>query len=174
MVAGAGRKVFGSETLSSVEVQSYLMDQVVPQFDSATARDVAIPAPADGVICYLRDLDVFTERVNGGWYVRSSNGGTQGVMTGPAPAQGVPLRLKTFYGNVVTNGSGVGSVTLPTGPGAFTSIAAVLPHVTVPSPINWNPTAWTVTTITLTAYLLTTGATANGLSIGTSLTVIGV
>lgn len=173
-MVGLGRKVFGAETLSYAEVQGYLMDQAVMQFDSAAHRDAAIPSPSDGMVTYLRDVDLFVERVNGAWYPRSLNAGTSGVMVGSAPAAGAHLRIKTFYANVASNASGVGSVALPTGPGAFSTILAVLPQVTVASPISWNPTSWTASTITMTAYLLTTGGTANSLSIGTCLVVIGM
>jgi len=67
MVAGAGRKVFGSETLSSTEVQGYLMDQVVSQYDSAAQADTARPDPVDGIVRFLRDLKRFQGRRNGAW-----------------------------------------------------------------------------------------------------------
>jgi hypothetical protein len=66
-MAGAGRKVFGSETLSSTEVQNYLMDQSVMAFDSTSQRDGAIPSPSDGMVVYLRDVDRFVGRENGAW-----------------------------------------------------------------------------------------------------------
>jgi hypothetical protein len=66
-MAGLGRKVFGSETLSSTEVQGYFMDQSVMVFASASARDGAIPSPSDGMVVYLTDIDRFLGRENGAW-----------------------------------------------------------------------------------------------------------
>lgn len=66
-MTGLGRKIWGTETLSAAEMQGYLQDQTVMVFPSANVRDVEIPAPTDGMVAYLQDLDVFTERVNGGW-----------------------------------------------------------------------------------------------------------
>jgi len=56
-MAGAGRKVFVSETLSSDEVQRYLMDQSVMVFASGNARSAAIPTPSEGMVTYLLDVD---------------------------------------------------------------------------------------------------------------------
>lgn len=52
-MAGLGRKVFTRGTLSSADVNGYLMDQTVPVFASAAARDAAIPSPSEGMHCYL-------------------------------------------------------------------------------------------------------------------------
>lgn len=48
------RKTFvaGEEALAA-DVNTYLMDQVVPRFATAAARDSAIPAPVAGMTCLL-------------------------------------------------------------------------------------------------------------------------
>lgn len=56
-MAGLGRKVWTNETLSAPDLQGYLQDQVVQEFDSAAARAAAIPAPWEGVVSYLRDVN---------------------------------------------------------------------------------------------------------------------
>lgn len=66
-MTGLGRKIWGTETLSAAEMQGYLQDQTVMVFPSANVRDTEIPAPTDGMVAYLQDLDVFTERINGAW-----------------------------------------------------------------------------------------------------------
>lgn len=66
-MAGLGRKVFTRETLSSADVNGYLMDQVVMAFASAAARTAAIPAPTDGMVTYLADVDRLDVYYNGAW-----------------------------------------------------------------------------------------------------------
>jgi hypothetical protein len=64
---GLGRKVFGSETLSSAEVQGYLMDQSVMVFTGTAQRAAELPAPAEGMVCVLTDTDQVQQRRNGAW-----------------------------------------------------------------------------------------------------------
>jgi hypothetical protein len=66
-MAGSGRKVWTGETLSVPDLQDYLQDQVVMQFDNAAARDAAIPAPTDGMHVHLRSLGITQVRVGGVW-----------------------------------------------------------------------------------------------------------
>ena len=57
-MAGAGYRTFASgEVLTSVNVQTYLQDQVVATFANATARNAAITSPTEGMHCYLSDVD---------------------------------------------------------------------------------------------------------------------
>jgi len=59
-MAGAGIKKFTTgEVLSDVEVNTYLMDQTVPVFVNAAARDSAFggenePTLSEGRLCYLQ------------------------------------------------------------------------------------------------------------------------
>lgn len=169
---GLGRKVFGSETLSSAEVQGFLMDQVVMQFDSAAQRDVAIPAPVDGMCTYLRDLDVFAERVNGAWALRRpQNAGTGGVVAGTAPPAGQPLLRKILAGNYAS--SAFGDNTLPYPGGAF---ANGVIHIGVSAHqstgYQWNPWGATLaqTNLRLTAG---GGAVQASTTVLTSMEVVG-
>lgn len=67
-MAGLGRKVFGAETLSSAEVQGYLMDQAVMAFGSAAAREAAIPAPTESMMADLQDTNqTMVYRAGVGW-----------------------------------------------------------------------------------------------------------
>jgi hypothetical protein len=52
-MAGQGRKVFTRGTLSSTDVNGYLMDQVVFLFATAQERDAELPAPWEGAQCYV-------------------------------------------------------------------------------------------------------------------------
>lgn len=66
-MAGLGRKLFTRQTLSSAEVQGYLMDQAVMVFASAAARDAAIPAPTEGMHVVLLDVHKRFHYTAGGW-----------------------------------------------------------------------------------------------------------
>ena len=63
-MAGAGIKKFTvGETLSDAEINTYLMDQTVPVFTNAAARDSAFggvgePALSEGRLCYLQSTKV--------------------------------------------------------------------------------------------------------------------
>lgn len=57
-MAGAGFKTFNAgDVLGATDVNTYLMQQTVMVFADATARDAAIPSPAEGMIVYLKDSD---------------------------------------------------------------------------------------------------------------------
>ena len=52
----AGKKTFvAGEVLTAQDVNDYLMDQSVMNFESAGARGSAIPTPTEGMITYLSD-----------------------------------------------------------------------------------------------------------------------
>lgn len=62
-----GWKQFTRETLGSDEVQSYLMDQAVLRFESASARDAAVGSPGHGMVCYLEDTDALLTYDDTAW-----------------------------------------------------------------------------------------------------------
>jgi hypothetical protein len=52
-MAGLGRKTFSpGETLTSANVQGYLMDQMVMVFSGTATRNTAIPSPSAGMVSY--------------------------------------------------------------------------------------------------------------------------
>ena len=52
-MAGAGYRTFASgEVLTSTNVQTYLMDQMVMVFAGTAARASAIPSPSKGMVAY--------------------------------------------------------------------------------------------------------------------------
>lgn len=92
-MAGLGRKVFTRQTLTSPEVQGYLMDQSVMRFASAAARSTAIPSPSEGMVTYLDDVDMlFVYRADvwsrvaepGGWITifEGAHNYSQAITTG--------------------------------------------------------------------------------------------
>jgi hypothetical protein len=57
-MAGAGRKTFvAGDVLTASDVNSYLMDQAVMRFASASARSTAISSPSEGMMSYLDDTN---------------------------------------------------------------------------------------------------------------------
>lgn len=66
-MAGLGRKLFTRERLTSADLNGYLMDQTVMAFDTALARDAAIPTPTEGMVVYLRDVNRFFWRSDSAW-----------------------------------------------------------------------------------------------------------
>jgi hypothetical protein len=60
-MAGAGFKVFANgNTLTAAEVNTYMMEQMVMVFASATARDSALITPSEGMHAFLKDSDRLT------------------------------------------------------------------------------------------------------------------
>jgi hypothetical protein len=58
----------GSDALAS-EVNTYLMDQAVQTYASASARNTAIPSPTEGQLTYLSDINQYQASHGGStWY----------------------------------------------------------------------------------------------------------
>ena len=75
-MAGAGYRTFGAgEVLTAANVQTYLMDQVIPVFASSTARDAAITSPAEGQFAFLKDTDAFQVYTGSAWVAAGGAGG---------------------------------------------------------------------------------------------------
>jgi hypothetical protein len=55
------------ERLTASDLNTYLAQQVVAVFANAAARDLALPAPVDGQIAYLADLDRLTIYDGAAW-----------------------------------------------------------------------------------------------------------
>lgn len=53
-MAGAGKKTFvAGAVLTASDVNTYLMDQTVMRFATASARSTALPTPSEGMMSYL-------------------------------------------------------------------------------------------------------------------------
>lgn len=90
-------KLWTRERLTSADLQTYLQDQAVLQFASASARDAVLP-PASrkrGMVCALDDnpgaLYVCTDAANNVWQIA---GGRSGTAAWPADAQGELVRME--------------------------------------------------------------------------------
>lgn len=72
-----GRKVWvADEVLSAEDLNGYLMDQVVPVFSNATARDSSILTPFEGQLCYVADSNIYQAYSGSAWVDQNSLGGT--------------------------------------------------------------------------------------------------
>jgi hypothetical protein len=67
-MAGAGYKTFNAgDMLTASDVQTYLQDQAVTNFATATARDTALPTPSEGMCAYLQDTNEFCVYDGSAW-----------------------------------------------------------------------------------------------------------
>ena len=74
-MAGAGYRTFSAgEVLTAANVQTYLMDQAIPVFASATARDAAITSPSEGQHCFLSDTDALQYYTGSAWVAAGGAG----------------------------------------------------------------------------------------------------
>lgn len=73
---GAGVKNFTAETLTSADVDGYLMRQAIMAFDDSTERDTDLSGILeDGMMCYLRDTNSYHWYDSGVTLPTSSDGG---------------------------------------------------------------------------------------------------
>ena len=101
-MAGAGFKTFSAgQVLSASDVNTYLMQQTVLVFASATARDAAVPSPSEGMIAYVKDVDQLQTYNGSAWLPRSYS-----QATGTA---------STTTGVIATNSSTTVTITFPSG-----------------------------------------------------------
>jgi formylmethanofuran dehydrogenase subunit A len=61
-------KVFSNgDALTGAELNTYLMNQSVMVFATATARDAALPSPSEGMMVWLQDADKFVYYSGTAW-----------------------------------------------------------------------------------------------------------
>lgn len=67
-MAGLGYKEFtAGEVLTAADLQGYSVDQSVMVFASSAARASAIASPTEGMMSYLKDLDVVESFSGSNW-----------------------------------------------------------------------------------------------------------
>jgi len=88
-MAGLGWRRFTRETLSSLDVQGYLMDQAVMRFDSIAQRAQKLVDPSDGMVTYLEDVDDLEVMEGGGQYWIPVSGRWREHTGGALPTTGV-------------------------------------------------------------------------------------
>lgn len=67
-MAGAGFKTWvDGDILTAADVNTYLMEQAVMVFATATARTTALPTPSEGMVSYLSDSNVVEVYTGAAW-----------------------------------------------------------------------------------------------------------
>jgi hypothetical protein len=109
-MAGAGAKLFvNGQKLFAADVNEYLMDQTVMRFADATARDAAFggvgePILAEGMMCYLMDVNVLQVYDGSSWkYVANADTPTGLVKITPSSVSGTGATI-TSSGSVNVSG----------------------------------------------------------------------
>lgn len=169
-MAGLGRKVFAfNEVLTAADVNGYLMDQSVQRFASAAARETAIPAPSEGMVCYLDDtnqVEVYdgTDWVN---FTGDITAVTAGIaLTGGGSSGSVNLDVDisavstTQAGNGITATGEVLSVDIPTVSAAQAGTALTATGAVLDVDIAVISTAQAGTALTAVGDTLNVDATA--------------
>lgn len=142
-MAGLGRKVWAAdEVLSATDLQSYIQDQVVFVYASAAARDAAILAPTEGMVCYLKDTNALVQFDGASWVDVLPNTGTAGTYT----------KVTTDAKGRVTSGTTLAAADIPAldaskiTSGTFT--VSQIPTLTVSKLSDYGTGTWTGTIYT--------------------------
>jgi hypothetical protein len=125
-MAGAGRKTFvAGAVLTASDVNSYLMDQSVMRFASASARSTAIPTPSEGMMSYLDDTNQVEVYTGASWgQVSASVTPVPHAMSAINASFG-SLNLQSMY-DIGVSGAGV-TVTFPSGRFSVAPIVTIAP-----------------------------------------------
>jgi len=113
----AGRRTFvAGEVLTASNINSFLMDQVVPVFDDATARDAAITSPSEGNLAYLKSTDeVQLYTTEWGPLVAASGFTASTAITATDSSWAVPTLASTIVKVTAVGGGGGGGGFVPNG-----------------------------------------------------------
>lgn len=100
--------VVGEEVLAA-DFNSYVQRQVVPTFSNAAARDAAITAPSEGMMCYLTDVHKYYTHTGTAWRDLVVAGKISGGITTSLPANSEATvamdTLEKSSGGVVRSGN---------------------------------------------------------------------
>lgn len=97
-----GYKQFTPDILQAQDVNEYLMNQAVMVFDSAAARNLALTAPTEGMIVYLKDTNVLQIYDGSAWSGISTTGAVRADTSGVDG--GIVMRGWSSYTGLATNG----------------------------------------------------------------------
>jgi len=101
-MAGAGFKTFiAGAVLGATELNTYLMQQSIMLFSSASSRSTALTSPSEGMVSYLTDVDQ-VQTYNGSVWIPqaySQAAGTADSTTGTLAADGTTPVTITYPSN---------------------------------------------------------------------------
>ena len=139
------KKTFSSgETLLASDVNTYLMNQTVMVFDDSAARSTAIPSPSEGMVTYLKDVDL-VQAFDGSDWIEISGGASVTVSeTAPSGAEAGDMWFsssdgRTFvYYTDVDGSQWVEIGTVLGGGGASIEVAATAPADPANGDLWWD------------------------------------
>lgn len=166
-MAGAGRKTFvAGDVLTASDVNSYLMDQVVMRFASASARSTAISSPSQGMMSYLDDTNAIESYDGSSWVSISTNvPHAVAVLSASFAAVGSGLQPVQDAGNSGTTST----ITFPSG--RF-SVAPIVTYAPGATPTNAYPgmTIQSVSASSVTFFVTNLGSASGSPGFGGNLT----
>jgi hypothetical protein len=122
-MAGAGYKLFNTgDVLTAAQVNTYLMQQTVMVFASATARTTALSGVlAEGMVSYLQDTNAL-EVYDGSAWVASAAGDITSVTAGTGISGGGTSGAVTITNSMATEITAAGDIIVGTGSGTFDNL----------------------------------------------------
>jgi len=138
-----GYKVFTPTVLTSTDINTYLMKQTVMVFADATARSLALTAPAAGMITYLTGTNALNAYDGASWV--AIGGGVTSAVAGSGISVSAATGAVTFTNTGVTSavaGTGIsvsaatGAVTFSIGQSVATGVKPTFNGVNSTGPID--------------------------------------
>lgn len=123
-MAGAGYKLFTTgSVLTASDVNTYLNEQTVMVFASATARTTALSGVlAEGMVSYLKDTNATEVYDGSAWVAIGSSGDITGVTAGTGISGGGTSGTVTITNAMATEITAAGDIIVGTGSGTFDNL----------------------------------------------------
>ena len=179
-MAGAGAKLFqDGQKLFAADMNEYLMDQTIMRFADAAARDAAFggvgePTLAEGMMCYLMDVNVIQVYDGSSWkYVANADQPTGMVKITPTSVAGTGVSILSNGSVQYSSVTGTGGIINGIFSSAFTNYRIIY-NVTGTSAggyLRWRAivggsvSSGNYTTVGNGSFV--SGGTQNGVAIGT-------
>ena len=148
-MAGAGKKTFvAGEVLTASDVNSYLMDQAVMRFATASARSAALPTPSEGMVAYLDSTNAI-EVYNGASWISTNPAGLPYAVATASGTWNVGASLQS-----IINATSVGLLTITFPSGRFSQPPSVT-ATTLYNGVSMSSYArWAVSTVSASSVSL--------------------